>query len=79
MSSFIEIGKIDLNTDKKLNLLMQICFVIIVAIGAAIIFILDIPKANGVSPWYIVIACFGYLIVHDFMYSDEQERQGKER
>lgn len=65
MSDFTEIGKIDLNGNKKLNLLMQICFLVIAAIGAAIIFILDIPKNNGVSSWNIVLACFGYLIVHE--------------
>lgn len=65
MSDFTEIGKIDLNADKKWNRLMQICFLAIAAIGTAVIFILKIPQGSGITAGYILLACFCYLIVHE--------------
>lgn len=64
-NNFTQIGKIDLNNDRKLNFLMQGVFVTIAAIGVLLIILFGLHKGGTVPTLGIVLACLIFITVHE--------------
>lgn len=64
-NNFTQIGKIDLNNDRKLNFLMQGVFVTIAAIGVLLIVLFGLHKGGTVPTLGIVLACLIFIAVHE--------------
>lgn len=67
-NNFTQIGKIDLNNDRKLNFLMQGVFVTIAAIGVLLIVLFGLHKGGTVTTLGIVLACLLFIAIHEVIH-----------
>ena len=66
-NNFVQIGKFSAN-DKNPQTALSIIFLLLAGIGVAIIFLTKAYVGNNVPAWAIVLASFGFIIVHELIH-----------
>lgn len=64
-NNYTQISTIDLNKNKKLNLLMQGGFLLVAAIGVLLIIFFGLHTGGSVSAFGIVLACLLFILIHE--------------
>lgn len=66
-NNFVQIGKFSTN-DKKPQTALSIIFLLLAGIGVGVIFLTKAYVGNIVPAWAIVLASFGFIIVHELIH-----------
>lgn len=67
-NNYTQIGTIDLNNDKRLNLLMQGGFLLVAAIGVLLIILFGLHKGGSVGTFSIVLFCLLFIAIHEVIH-----------
>ena len=62
-----EYGSYSLN-NKKFQIMLSVCFLIIAAIGVGAIFLFELYKNSTVPAFIIVLSCVAFIVLHELMH-----------